>query len=430
MDGAATHTAKVWRVRVLATTWLSYAGYYFCRKNYAIVKSTVREQLEITNSELAHIFSAYLVAYMLGQFLTSFLGRRTAARVLLLGGMGITLVCNLIFGATTLMGPAGYWPMVFFMVVNGFAQATGWPGNVGVLCNWLKRSERGKTMAVWATSYQLGSIMAKGFAAFMLGWLGVAWSFWGASAIMFGIWVLFLLFEKDSPVDAGLPPMVEEVEVEVAPSAAGDKGSSLAGLGWTRQTVVTIVMMGVTYFVFKFLRYSLDSWSPLAFEELFGLAPEQAGYFSTMFDWVGFLGVLAAGWASDRFFAGRRYQIILVMTVGMVFAFVFLALVGVNSVVLFASGLALCGFMLMGPDSLLSGAGAIDVGGRKGAIVAAGLINGLGSVGPIFQEEVIGWLLDHHGMDSVLTMLIGIAALGIVGTTALALRSRKGLSSL
>ena len=31
---------------------------------------------------------------------------------------------------------------------------------------------------------------------------------------MFLVWVLFLLFERDSPEDAGLPPMVEEVEVE------------------------------------------------------------------------------------------------------------------------------------------------------------------------------------------------------------------------
>jgi OPA family glycerol-3-phosphate transporter-like MFS transporter len=247
---------------------------------------------------------------------------------------------------------------------------------------------------------------------------------------MFGIWILFLLFERDSPEEAGLPPLVEEVEVEVVTSTAGNKGGTLSGLGWTRQTVVTIVMMGITYFVFKFLRYSLDSWSPLAIEGLFGLSPERAGYLSTMFDWVGFLGVLAAGWASDRFFAGRRYQMILVMTVGMVFAFVFLALIGIHSIALFATGLALCGFMLMGPDSLLSGAGAIDVGGRKGAIVAAGLINGLGSIGPIFQEEVIGWLLDNHGLTSVLTMLIGISALGIIGTGALALRSRRGLSSL
>ncbi len=425
---AQTRTVKVWRARILGTTWLSYAGFYFCRKNFAIAKTSIRDAFEVTNSEVAHLFTAYLVAYMLGQFLVSFLGRRTAARLLLLTGMGVTLLCNLVFGFTVLLGPAGYWPMLIFMVVNGFAQATGWPGNVGVLCNWLKRRERGKTMAIWATSYQLGSILAKAFAAFMLGALSLTWSFWGASVVMLGVWVLFFLFERDQPEDVGLPPIVEEVEIEV-PAGQADPVSR-GGLGWDRGVMTTIVMMGMTYFVFKFLRYSLDSWSPLAVEGLFGLEPEHAGYISTLFDWVGFLGVLLAGWASDRFFRGRRYQMIVGMTFGMVCAFVFLATVGVDSLWLFAMGLSLCGFMLMGPDSLISGAGAIDVGGRSGAVVAAGLINGLGSIGPIFQEEVIGWLLDNHGIDMVLRLLIGISLLGIIGVVALAVRSRRGLSSL
>jgi MFS transporter, OPA family, sugar phosphate sensor protein UhpC len=282
-------------------------------------------------------------------------------------------------------------------------------------------------MAIWATSYQLGSILAKGFAAFMLGALSLAWSFWGASAIMLGVWVVFLIYERDKPEDVGLLPMVEEVVVEVP---SGEAEPVRSGLGWSPRVVKTIVMMGTTYFVFKFLRYSLDSWSPLAIEELFGLKPEQAGYVSTLFDWVGFLGVLAAGWASDRFFKGRRYQMMVIMTVGMVGAFMFLALFGVRSLWVFALGLSLCGFMLMGPDSLLSGVGAIDVGGRAGAIVAAGLINGLGSIGPIFQEEVIGWILDNHGIEAALYMLIGVALLGIFGTFALAVRSHRGLSNL
>ena len=432
MTETSTRTMKVWRVRVLGTTWLSYAGFYFCRKNYAIAKSSILDTLDISNSQLAHIFTAYLIAYMLGQFLTSFLGRRTAARLLLLTGMGITLLCNVIFGFTLLMGPAGYWPMLLFMIINGFAQATGWPANVGVLSNWLKRRERGKTMAIWATSYQLGSILAKAFAAFMLGVLGATWSFWGAAVIMLGVWLLFFLFERDKPEDVGLPPLVEEVEIEV-PAGAGESGAEdhgRPGLGWNRRIVTTIVMMGTTYFVFKFLRYALDSWSPLAIKELFGMSPDQAGYISTIFDWIGFLGVLVAGWASDRIFRGRRYQMVLIMTIGMVFAFAFLAVVGVHSVWLFATGLALCGFMLMGPDSLLAGVGAIDVGGRAGAIVAAGIINGLGSIGPIFQEELIGWILDHHGHDTAFTMLVGVSLLGIIGTVALALRSRRGLSNL
>jgi OPA family glycerol-3-phosphate transporter-like MFS transporter len=344
--------------------------------------------------------------------------------------MAITLGCNIAFGFTYLMGPAGYVPMLVLMVVNGFAQATGWPGNVGVLSNWLARRERGRTMAVWATSYQLGSILAKTFAAFLLAAAGAVWSFWGAAGVMLGVWLLFWVFQRDRPEDVGLPSLVEEVEVPVGDGPEERVHQSGLFAGWTRSVILTVFSMGACYFVFKFLRYSLDSWSPMAIEELFGVGKARAGLVSTVFDWVGFIGVFAAGWASDRFFHGRRYQTIVLMTIGMVFAFAFLAVFGVRSVGLFAVGLSLCGFMLMGPDSLLAGVGAIDVGGRKGAIVAAGLINGLGSIGPIFQEEIIGWVLDRHGQRSSFYLLIAMSIVGVFGTLYLGYRSWSGRSTL
>ena len=174
MTEAIVPTVRMWRVRILATTWLSYAGFYVCRKNFAIAKSSIMSSMEIGRSDVAHIFTAYLAAYMVGQYMTGFLGRKVAMRRLLLTGMAITLLCNVAFGFTSLMGPAGYWPFLLLMVVNGFAQSTGWPGNVGVLGNWLTKHDRGKVMALWATCYQLGSILAKAFAAFMIGVAGVA----------------------------------------------------------------------------------------------------------------------------------------------------------------------------------------------------------------------------------------------------------------
>jgi sugar phosphate permease len=237
--------------------------------------------------------------------------------------------------------------------------------------------------------------------------------------------VLFYLLERDHPEQAGLDPIVEE-------EAPTDRAVRDGGLfaGWDRAVILTILFMGSCYFVFKFLRYSLDSWSPLAIKQLFALREEHAGYVSTVFDWIGFLGVLAAGWISDRLFAGRRHQTILLMTAGMLAAFVFLYLFGLRSVWLFGAGLALCGLMLMGPDSLLSGVGAIDVGGRRGAVTAAALINGLGSAGPILQEEALGWVLARHGHAAAFALLIAVAALGVVGTAYLSLRSRRNLSRL
>ena len=51
---------------------------------------------------------------------------------------------------------------------------------------------------------------------------------------------------------------------------------------------------------------------------------------------------------------------------------------------------------LVWPDSCFTGLthcsqelGAIDAGSKPGALTAAGIINGMGSIGPIFQEKLI-----------------------------------------
>ena len=44
-------------------------------------------------------------------------------------------------------------------------------------------------------------------------------------------------------------------------------------------------------------------------------------------------------------------------------------------------GMFVIGFLMLIPDSLISGAAAIDFGTKKGASTASGLINGFGSFG-------------------------------------------------
>ena len=51
----------------------------------------------------------------------------------------------MLFCLAYLSGPAGYWPLLLFNIVNGFAQSTGWPSNIGIPGNISK--ERGGVMA-------------------------------------------------------------------------------------------------------------------------------------------------------------------------------------------------------------------------------------------------------------------------------------------
>ena len=67
----------------------------------------------------------------------------------------------------------------------------------------------------------------------------------------------------------------------------------------------------------------------------------------------------------------------------------------------------------------------MDAGNRRQAALAAGVINGLGSIGPIIQEPVIGWLNQTAGAHAVFLLLLGVVLLTTVGT-GLLMRFERG----
>jgi len=97
VDGSLTAEQRAWRWRLLVSTFLGYAGFYFCRKVFGLVKTSLDEQFGWGLDFIAYIWVVFLTAYMLGQFINGFIGRKWGPRVLLLGGLGISIVCNVIF---------------------------------------------------------------------------------------------------------------------------------------------------------------------------------------------------------------------------------------------------------------------------------------------------------------------------------------------
>ena len=118
----------------------------------------------------------------------------------------------------------------------------------------------------------------------------------------------------------------------------------------------------------------------------YGLRGDDAGYVSTLFDLFGIAGCIAAGYLSDRYFNGRRARISFFFLVAMGASCVLMYTLGQVTMTLFALSIALVGFTLYGPDALMTGAAAQDIGGR-GTALAAGIINGLGSVGAVVQSS-------------------------------------------
>jgi OPA family glycerol-3-phosphate transporter-like MFS transporter len=407
-----------WRARAFAATWLCYAGLYFCRKPFYVVKDDLAESYGWDAGFLGQLGAAYLIAYTLGQFVSGLAGTRYGARIVLLVGMGVTVASNFAFGLTDSASA-----FLVFMVLNGLAQSTGWGNTVGVMGNWFRKEERGRVMGLWATCFQVGGVLGSGLAALMLGIAGFKYSFFAGSVVTLAVLGFFAWAQRNRPEDVGLSLGDQGDKGALPDNSILTEGATWTqrwnSLGWDRTVIQAVLMVGCFYFFVKFIRYMLWSWVPFLLSRNFGLEGDEAGYLSTLFDLFGIAGVIACGWLSDRLAKGKRIGVSLVFLIGMAIScgLLYLSSLQVDAatgdtgaaLILFAIALSLVGFFLYGPDALMTGAAAQDIGNPRGAVLAAATINGMGSIGAVTQEFWVGGLIDESGgaMGPVLILLVG-----------------------
>ena len=418
-DATTTAPFRAWRWRVFASTWLCYAGFYFCRRPFSIAKAAIGSEMHWQATDLAHIYAAYLLAYTVGQFASGAVGPRFGPRKMLLGGMALSVACSVAFGFTDSL----LW-FIALMAVNGLAQATGWSNTVGTMANWFRREERGTVMGFWATNFQAGGIASAGLTAWLLPRYGFHVAFWSCAAVLAGVALVVFFWQRNKPQDVGLPALVDDQE----PTISADEPAAK----WSSSTWITVLLIGFAYFGMKFIRYAVWSWAPFFLEKNLHLKPDDAGYVSILFDLCGVVGVIATGWLSDRFFNSRRALVSLLMVFGVCASALLLFTVGAHSVFGFAVSIGLIGFTLYGPDALLTGAGAMDVGGLRGAVRASGIISGIGSAGSVVQELVIGKMYDtaHGSIAPILATLLGSALFTAACVGAIVWRNSRGASDM
>jgi sugar phosphate permease len=407
---------RAWRTRVFVATWLSYVGFYFCRKPFTAAQHAIGDQLHWSPTTLGNILAAYLIAYAIGQFLASRVGPWLGPRNNVLIGMALSIAVTAAMGIA--LSP---WLMAGLLAVNGLAQATGWSGNVGTMASWFAKHERGRVMGVWSTNFTVGAIVS----GLVMGWvLGAAdwpWCFYTGAIVLSVVWVQFYFMQRNRPEDLGLPPIDDPSEAEAVFEETGPL--TLSRAAWTNMLIV-----GGFYFFAKLVRYAIWGWAAYFLHAKYGLDDKHANIYSTVFDVCGVPGVFVTGWISDRFFGSRRAGIALIMMIGMMAATGLLVLFGGASVTVFVVLLGAVGFFLYGPDSLLTGAGAMDIGSRRAATFAAAVISGFGSIGPIVQEVIVPRVYDEKtaGLGPVFGILFASAAMAAVFCLLLVLRNRRG----
>jgi len=388
--------------RAFALTWLSYASYYLGRKGLSVGKTAIYKALG--DRALVGVDTAYLAMYAVGQYLSGAIGDRLGARRLVGFGMLVSA------GACVLFGLSGGWLLFLAaMCVNGLAQASGWPGNVKAMAEWVPPERRGAVMGLWSTCYQVGGIVATAVAVRFLAAWGWRWAFIGPAILIAAVGVSVLLLLRPGPLVSA--------RLEEKGAHANDDPEDVAlraRIRAARQHVLTsraVWSYGASYFCIKLIRYSLLLWLPFYLETALGYARDSAGYFSTSFEIGGVFGTIGLGLLSDRLRHVPRSIFAAVSLVGLSGALYVYVEVGASSHLYNFLGMALVGALLFGPDALLSGAAAQDAGGAYAAALAAGVVNGLGSIGGVMQELVTRTVSERWGWSALFHVFLGLALL-------------------
>ncbi|MHB8897636.1 MAG: MFS transporter [Thermoguttaceae bacterium] len=427
-NGSASDLAR-WQRRIFWSVWVTYFAYYLCRLNMPVAKTRLCDTYGWDAERFGIVLSALTLMYAVGQFVNGQLADRYGSRAIAsLGVLGSVIMNLAVFALLLAAGPgtadsrrvlillAAFWGL------NGFFQAMGWSPMVKVMAHWYPVERRGRIMGLLGTCYQFGGACASLLAIFLVGYyaeqLGGDWRnvFLVPSLLLAVVGVFFFLLIRNRPEDVGLPT----VNVEKGPMAALGVESSGTISANVLRTLRNphLWVVAWTFFLLDVNRYGFVNWMP-AFLDSQGIGQQSPLLASILkatklciHPLAGSAGAITAGWASDRFFGGRRAPVIAVL----------LALLGVFSVLfpsidpantwLVVLVVAAVGFCTYGPHILMVGHAAQDFGKKSGAAGASGFIDAFGYIGATLAGWGAGRLIQSQGYEVTFITFGSAAFLG------------------
>jgi sugar phosphate permease len=415
---------RAWQWRIFWLLWTAYASYYLCRVNFAVAQPLIlRDFPDWTNARIGLIPSTYSVFYAVGQLVNGTLCQRFGARHLMTAALVLALSTNLLFSFASSFGV-----MLVLWAINGYGQSAGWSLLVQTLANWTTSQRRGTVIGLIATCYTVGNVVSWLLAGELCESVGWRAAFWVPSLVLVPVALVFFLLVRNSPEEAGLPP----VRDDGVPATAGERSGAASPAAGSRPLGTVEILrltfanrvlwiLGIGFFCMNAVRYSFMNWSVQYMAEFQGRTIKGSAFTAVAIPLIGSLGAIAAGWMSDAWFGKRRAPVCALMQTGLAVLCVAFAFVPRGQWIVATALLGLAGFLIYGPDMLMSGAATVDISHPRAASIATGFTMCLGALGAIFSGAGVGWLKDLAGARNdwnlvfyVLAGLVLVAALFMV----------------
>ncbi len=386
---------------MLWVLWLTYGSFYFCRNNLGVALPGIGKELALDKNQLGTVLMALKLAYGVGQFINGQLAERLPPRKLLALGLLASAGLNIAFG----FGTALYF-LIFVWACNGYVQALGWPPTMKVGANWFPPLQRGRAIGIIGTGYQLcGALtfVVAGWAAEKFGWRGALYV---PAGLLVASAIHMLVFLKESPEDANLEPSA----AHPSPTTPNSFRENLA----TTLSNPALWFVAVALCLLDACRYGFTDWGVTHLKEVQGASVSSAAFKYAVLPFGGIAGAYLSGWATDRFFGGRRVPVIaaLLLVLGLL-ALAYDTVIhwgfGASVTMLFCIG-----FCIFGPQVLLVGTLPVDLARRGTAAAAAGFVNFMGYMGAAAGDKLTGHIAQDHGWPFAVKFWAACAFAGAV----------------
>lgn len=456
---------KYWQWRTIIGTMVGYIFFYLIRKNFSFAMPGLTAEYGITKASLGGILSLAGFLYGLSKLLNGMLADRINGRWHMVTGLAVSTITAFIigFGAeiiTYFTGiPEGSTPefvgkftilLSTLWIVNNIFQGCGFPPCSRLLPRWVPASELSTKMSLWNTSHSIGAGLAGVLCGVLImGMMGTDMSAneevvatiasnlgkestnaavisaaqnmgaWKWAFIIPGIIAAVGVFItaailRDTPKSVGLPELSESGEsnkVEEKEESPAEISAFIRKHVWQNPVIWALAV--ADFFVYV-IRFAVLDWGPTFLREHCGMTAEWAAMTVIIFEVFGVVGMLIAGWVSDKVFGGRAARTCLVCMLGTlvsILGFIALQKAGASPVLLLFV-LALAGAFIYGPQALI-GVISSNHATRKASATALGIIGFVSYVSVLVSGWGFGVIADSkYGWNGVFVAMVVMAIIG------------------
>ena len=418
-----------------------YASFYMCRYNFRFATPFMEKEFGFDHTQITGILSAWSIAYGVGQLVNGLLCDRIGGRMsMIIGGIG-TIIINLIYGFASFAGTFSTFALIWLF--NGYCQSFGSPGMIKINAAWFNRSERGTFSGIFGFMIQLGQVIINNLAPLILAGFSIGvwvvgknqwqWLFRIPPLVTAFMTILVALIPRETPEQAGYHGCVKDE----SDSSAGDAANVRVSI---KECLVTIFRHPLVWFYAAAyactgaVRHSSDQLSVLYFTQYLHLdlstKPGAVVWTMNIVPLIAVLGSLISGVVSDKLFHGHRSPVamglyfLLSLVLALAAVVMWSGLVGPTKTGVFIGCLflILVSFSVNATHSIVGAAAPMDIGGRRMAGFASGVIDSFQYFGAAVALPVTGYLLDRYGWGAWYPVMV---LFGLTGGCAMLLVMHK-----